>query len=121
MDASFASLLGAPSGLAGLTTTDPMAFRKPSVTAAATPDDALKVGRQFETMFLSEMLQPMFQGLKTDGLFGGGHGEEMFRSMQVEEYAKAVMKQGGIGVAAAVQREVLRMQEQAHVPAPAAH
>ena len=118
MSSSFSSLIGnTPGGLAGIATTDPMSFRKPPTVKAATPDEALQVGKHFETMFLSEMLNPMFEGLKTDGLFGGGHGEQMFRSLQVDEYAKAIMSQGGIGVAASVQREILRMQEQSHAPA----
>jgi flagellar protein FlgJ len=117
---NFSSLLGAGAGgLASPLATDPSSFRKLPSAKAATPDDALKVGRQFETMFLSEMLNPMFAGLKADKVFGGGHGEEMFRSLQVDELAKGLTAQGGIGIAAAVQREVLRMQEQAHAPAAA--
>jgi Rod binding domain-containing protein len=113
---NLSSLLGGgPAGLAS----DPSSFRKLPTAKAATPDEALKVGRQFETMFLSEMLNPMFQGLKPDKVFGGGHGEEMFRSLQVDEFAKGITAQGGIGIAAAVQREILRIQEQAHVPAAA--
>ena len=30
----------------------------------------------------------MFSGIKTDGLFGGGQGEEMFRSMMIDQYGK---------------------------------
>ncbi len=101
--------------------TDPLAFRKlPTMTGAASPAEALKTGQKFEAMYLSEMLQPMFAGVKTDKVFGGGHGEEMFQSLAVNEYAKAMTASGGVGIAAAVQREILRLQEQAHVPAPAA-
>jgi len=110
-----------PSGLGSLASKDPMSFRKPPTSVgAATPDQALQVGHQFEQMFLSEMLKPMFDSVKTDPLFGGGHGEEMFRSLQVDEYAKAMSKQGGVGIAGAVQRQILLMQEQTHVPAAAA-
>ena len=45
------------------------------------------------------------------GVFGGGEGEKMFRSMQVEEFAKSLTQRGGIGIAASVKREILKMQE----------
>ena len=32
----------------------------------------------------------MFSGIQTDGLTGGGQGEEMFRSMMINEYGKAI-------------------------------
>lgn len=65
----------------------------------------------FEAMFISQMFNHMFSGIKTDGMFGGGHSEGIFRSMQAEEYAKATTKAGGIGVADAVYRELLKFQE----------
>ena len=99
---------------------DPTQYRKMPATKAVTPGQALKVGQQFESMFLSEMMNPMFAGIKADKVFGGGHGEEMFRSMQVDEFAKGMTAQGGVGIAAAVQREILRLQEQSNVPAASA-
>ena len=53
----------------------------------------------------------MFSGIKTDGLFGGGHGEEVFRSMMLQEYGKSVAQRGGFGIADAVQRQILSLQE----------
>lgn len=118
MQASFSSMsnLGA-SAVTSAVDANPLAFRKLPTATATSPADALKVGQKFESMFLSEMLQPMFAGIKTDGVFGGGHGEDMYRSLQVDEYAKALTASGGIGIAAAVQQEILRMQEKSHAPA----
>ena len=65
---------------------------------------------KFETQFLSQMLQNMFAGVETDGPFGGGFGEEMFRSLMTEAMAKQMTKAGGVGVADTVQREILKMQ-----------
>jgi Rod binding domain-containing protein len=65
---------------------------------------------RFEASFLSSMLQEMFAGLETSGPFGGGQGEEMFRSVLTEAMAKQMAKGGGIGIAAQVQREMLKMQ-----------
>lgn len=114
MQSDFSSSLSSASGLLTAANMNPMAFRKMPSISAATPAQALKTGEKFEQMYLSEMLQPMFEGLKTDKVFGGGHGEEMFQSLAVGEYAKAMTASGGVGIAAAVQREVLRLQEQGH-------
>jgi flagellar protein FlgJ len=84
-----------------------------SETAAATDKAAaaMRVGRQFEQMFLSQMLAPIFETIRTDGPFGGGHGERMMRSFQVDAYAKSVVAKGGIGLAPRIADEILRMQE----------
>ncbi len=72
---------------------------------------AKKTAQDFEAMFVQQMLEPMFQNLKTDGLFGGGRGEEVYRSLLIQEYGKVVAQRGGLGVADSVHREILRMQE----------
>jgi Rod binding domain-containing protein len=83
-------------------------------TTAGGADRARKTGVEFEEMFLAQMLQPMFDALPTDGAFGGGTGERMFRSFQVNEYAKAITKSGGIGIADAVTRHIITMQEKSN-------
>ena len=52
----------------------------------------------------------MFAGLKTDGPFGGGAGEDMFRSLLTEAMARQVTRAGGVGVSDVVQREILKLQ-----------
>ena len=69
-----------------------------------------ETARKFESQFLSIMLQQMFEGLKTSAPFGGGPGEAMFKSFLTEAMAKKMSDSGGIGVAASVQREMLKMQ-----------
>jgi len=84
-------------------------------TAASTAE-LLKRGKiretaqKFEASFLSVMMQSMTAGMKTPDVGGGGAGEDMFKSLLAEEMAKQVSKAGGIGVAAAVQKEMLKMQ-----------
>lgn len=85
----------------------------PQATRAKNEAEAQRTGKEFEQMFLSQMLQPMFEGIG-EGPFGGGYGEKMFKSMQLDEYAKALTNAGGIGIASAVTREILRMQEKAN-------
>jgi Rod binding domain-containing protein len=80
--------------------------------AAASPKERLKgVAREFETVYLNTMLSQMFAGLPTDGPFHAGQAEETWRGMLVNEYAKGISQRGGVGVADAVYRELIRMQE----------
>jgi len=81
--------------------------------AAGAPDQLRRAAEEFEAVFLSEMLAPMFESLDTDGLGGGGMGEQIFRPMLVERYAEAISRAGGVGVADSVVRELMRLQESA--------
>ncbi|HEY0107674.1 MAG TPA: rod-binding protein [Rhizomicrobium sp.] len=78
------------------------------------PAVAKKAAEQFEGVFINQFLGEMFCGISTDGPFGGGQGEEMFRSLLVDEYGKQVEAQGGFGLSAAIQRELLKTQEKIH-------
>ena len=79
--------------------------------SAKTPDQAGKVAKDFEAVFINEVMGAMFEGVSTDGPFGGGPGETIFRSMMIENYSKTIAAQGGFGLAAAVKRELLHAQE----------
>ena len=70
-----------------------------------------KTAQDFEAFFLGQMLQPMFEGIDTGGPLGGGPSEKLWRSMQVAEYGNAMARNGGIGIADAVLREMLAAQE----------
>ena len=83
--------------------------------ATVDPVAAKKLATQFEGTFVSEFLGQMFEGIPTDGEFGGGEGEEMFRSMMVDQYAKGIEGQGGFGIASQMKAELLKHQ-QAAVP-----
>ena len=86
--------------------------KSPLLSRPATPEEAKKAGVKFESMFLSQMLKPMFDTLPTDGWFGGGQGEEMFRSMLVDNYAKSMAEHGnGLGIAPVVTKAMLKAQE----------
>ncbi len=101
-----------PTVTLGGATTTPKAGDAPAAPGAteAQKASAKEAGQKFESQFLSSMFQQMFQGLQTDGPFGGGFGEEMFRSVMTDVMAKQVVKAGGVGVADTVQREILKMQ-----------
>lgn len=72
-----------------------------------------KSATDFEAVFVSQMFSQMFDGVSTDGMFGGGHGEEMFRSVLIDEYGKQVAKHGGLGIGDAVLRTMIATQEKA--------
>jgi Rod binding domain-containing protein len=88
--------------------------KAPAATTNA--EVAAKTSKEFESVFISQFLGSMFQGISTDGPTGGGQGEEMFRSLMIDQYGKSIEQRGGFGLATAVQRQLLKHQE---VPAPA--
>ncbi len=74
-------------------------------------DRTAQAAKDFEAVFVSEMIKPMFDTVDVDDTFGGGKGEEVFRGLLVQEYGKIIANQGGIGIASAVQAELLKSQE----------
>ncbi len=87
---------------------------EPRVQHTTDPKLAMQTGREFEAMFLGQMLQPMFAGFdKANSYFGGGHGEEAFTSMLVDEYGKAIAQHGGVGIAKLVAANILQTQDAA--------
>lgn len=66
---------------------------------------------EFEQVFLATMLKPMFAGLSTEAPFGGGQAEETWRGMLIDQYADTISKAGGVGIAGAVYRDLLGVQE----------
>ena len=91
-------------------------LRMPAATGNAAA--AGKSAKEFESVFISQFLGTMFSGIPTDGPFGGGQGEEMFRSMMVNEYGKSIESRGGFGLANAVTRQLLKHQEAAQPQNP---
>jgi len=77
-------------------------------------EQATKSGNDFEEVFLSEMFNHVFSGIGTNSLFGGGKGEDMWKSLLVNEYARVTTLRGGVGIADTVKREMLKIQEQSH-------
>lgn len=91
----------------------PALLAQPSLPTAADLARRSKIreaAEQFEAQFLSVMLQPMFEGTDVEAPFGGGPGEQMFRSLMTEAMGKQMTKAGGIGLADTVQREMLKLQ-----------
>lgn len=69
-----------------------------------------KLAQDFEAVFITEMLRPIFESIQTNDTFGGGRGEEVFRSMMLDEYGKNLSQAGGIGLADHVKASLIEMQ-----------
>jgi Rod binding domain-containing protein len=84
--------------------------------AAATSAELARRGQihataqKFEASFLTTVLQTMFQSLSSAPPFGGGPGEDMWKGFLAEAMAKDMARRGGVGVSAAVEREMLKLQ-----------
>ena len=72
-----------------------------------------EAAKDFEAVFLTEMLKPMFaETNKPDPLFGGGQGEAVFNGFMVQEYGKLMAERGGIGIAEHVKAAMIQIQEE---------
>jgi flagellar protein FlgJ len=88
----------------------PPAAMRPS--RAADPAKLARSARDFEAMAIGQLLQPMFDTVDSaHGAFGGGPGEEAWKPMLVQEFAKQIEAHGGLGLAKPIYEAMLRMQE----------
>jgi flagellar protein FlgJ len=95
--------------------TAPINLLQPAPGAPTAPANASRAqiaatAQSFEAQFISQMLQPMFEGLSTTGPFGGGSSEQIYRSFLLDAIGQQMSKAGGIGVARSVQTEMLKLQ-----------
>ena len=91
-----------------------LAQQKPLAPAPRATLDAAradKASKEYESVFISQFLGSMFSSIPTDGITGGGAGEEMFRSMMIDQYAKSIENQGGFGIATQMKAELLKHQQ----------
>ena len=82
-----------------------------SITDVKTKAKIEETAESFESFFLSRMMETMFEGVSTNGLFGGGNAEKIYRSMLLDEYGKTMSQTGGIGIKDYVMTSILEMQE----------
>ena len=105
-----------PAADAALRRNDPKAVTfNANDSKTARINKAKDTAQDFEAMFIHSMFQQMFANVG-QGPFSGGPGANVWRSFLTDEYSKSFVKQGGIGLAADVQRELLARQE---IPAQA--
>ena len=104
--------LSAASTPANLLTPATPAAAAPSAAELAKRAQIKDTAQKFESSFLSVMIGQML-GHEDDGVdkaFSGGQGADMFKSFLADGIAKKMVANGGVGLAASVQREMLKMQ-----------
>lgn len=67
--------------------------------------------KEFESVFIAEMLRPMFDTVESDEMFGGGHAEDTWKGLLIDEYGKGIANAGGIGLASHITAAMIQMQE----------
>lgn len=67
--------------------------------------------KEFEAVFINQMLKIMFEDVKPNEIFGGGKTEEVFQSFILEEYSESIAESGGIGIAENITKQLLSLQE----------
>lgn len=87
-----------------------------TASSAASPKTAdhaaaMRTAKEFESVLLSQFTSIMFSGIESDGPFGGGPAEDIYKGLLAEEYGKVLASSGGIGLADAVYREIIKSQE----------
>ena len=84
----------------------------PSAAELAKRGQIKDTAQRFESAFMSVMIGEMLgnQDEGVDKAFSGGQGADMFKSFLADGIAKKMTANGGVGLAASVQREMLKMQ-----------
>ncbi len=78
---------------------------------------AKKVSQDFEAMVVAMMLKSMRETVGKDTLTGGGHGEEVYRSLLDQEYAAVSVKRGGgMGLAKMIEKDIIRQESRKIAP-----
>lgn len=87
-------------------TTGPQVARLAQPTTITTTrsqaTDAARAAFEFEVVFLSQAVEEMMRGT-TAGEFGGGHGEDSWRSFLARAFAEEIAGHGGTGIARSIE------------------
>lgn len=83
---------------------------RPSGRAAAEQRKFEAAAKEFEALFIAQMLEPLFSSVETPAIAGGGKSEEFFKSLLQESYAKAMAERGGFGLASHVKSTLIDLQ-----------
>ncbi len=75
------------------------------------PEKAEAASKDFESLFISQMVEQMFGESVGSDAFGSDESDEVYKGLMVQEYGKMITASGGIGIADYVKRELLKQQE----------
>ena len=86
-----------------ITSTGPRTAQPTSVASTRSEaSDEARAAYEFEVVFLSQAVEEMMRGT-TAGEFGGGHGEETWRSFLARAFAEEIAGHGGTGIARSIE------------------
>lgn len=74
-------------------------------------ESAAKLAQEFEGVFAGQIAKIMLETTEVRGEFTGGAGESMFRGIMAEQIGNQIAKGRGLGIAAAVEAQIVRLQE----------
>lgn len=84
---------------------------KKGIDGKANPNSIDAVSKDFEAMFIGQLLKQMQNTVPVDPHFGGGKAEEIYRSLMMDAYAKRFADAGGIGISDSIKAQLLQAQE----------
>ena len=73
------------------------------------PDKMREAAEGFASVFLSQMVDKMFNSVDTEGFFGKNMGQDIFKSLMTQEYSKAIAKDSPLSDQ--IQQTLLQYQE----------
>ncbi len=102
-----------PVSTPGLSALDMLNLKAPAAgkLSPTAKSRAHTAAQDFEAVFLNSMFQHMFTGVDGEGPFGGSGATGVWRSVLTDQYAKAIAKGGGVGIADHVYRSLMAQQE----------
>lgn len=71
-----------------------------------------KTCKDFESLFVSYMMQQMRQTIPDDGLIGRSHAEKIYTGMLDNEVAKTISHTRGLGLAKAMYEQLSNIEEE---------
>lgn len=80
-------------------------------TTRSTTTDANRAALEFEVVFLSQAVEEMMRSTSA-GAFGGGHGEETWRSFLARAFAEQIASTGATGIASSVAAGITAYEQQ---------
>jgi Rod binding domain-containing protein len=86
-------------------------LRGPTEGRMGQSDDAArlrKAAKDFEAVFLYQVLKQMRNTINKEEMFHGGTGEDLFSDMMDEEIAKTMAGRGSTGIGEAIYRQLCR-------------
>lgn len=96
----------------------------PSAAAAnegGQPHTLREATQEFESLLIAQLLKTMRGTVPESGLMGSGSGQQLFREMLDQEFARQIAFAGGFGLGEIVYRQMAGSQPSPPVPRSQGH